>query len=64
MESHPQNREFRNNPENFHPCGSKEIIQTYTFYMGLVSKKTDFVACEQQTADQAEHTGSLISTFV
>ena len=21
MESHPQNPEFRNNPENFHPCG-------------------------------------------
>ena len=20
MESQPQNREFRNNPENFHPC--------------------------------------------
>ena len=23
MESQPQNPEFRNNPENFHPCGSK-----------------------------------------
>ena len=23
MESHPQNPEFRNNPENFHPCYSK-----------------------------------------
>ena len=22
MESRPQNPEFRNNPENFHPCGS------------------------------------------
>ena len=21
MESHPQNPEFRNNPETFHPCG-------------------------------------------
>ena len=21
MESQPQNSEFRNNPENFHPCG-------------------------------------------
>ena len=21
MESQPQNPEFRNNPENFHPCG-------------------------------------------
>ena len=23
MESQPQNPEFRNNPENFHPCVSK-----------------------------------------
>ena len=23
MESHPQNSEFRNNPENFHPCNCK-----------------------------------------
>ena len=23
MESHPQNPEFRNNPENFHPCNCK-----------------------------------------
>ena len=23
MESQPQNPEFRINPENFHPCGSK-----------------------------------------
>ena len=23
MESQPQNPEFRNNPENFHPCESK-----------------------------------------
>ena len=25
MESQPQNPEFRNNPENFHPCGWKMI---------------------------------------
>ena len=25
MESHPQNPEFRNNPENFHPCESDEV---------------------------------------
>ena len=24
MESQPQNPEFRNNPENFHPCGRQE----------------------------------------
>ena len=24
MESQPQNPEFKNNPENFHPCGSGE----------------------------------------
>ena len=24
MESQPQNPEFRNNPENFHPCGKKK----------------------------------------
>ena len=23
MESQPQNPEFRNNPENFHPCGPR-----------------------------------------
>ena len=26
MESQPQNPEFRNNPENFHPCGSVGIV--------------------------------------
>ena len=26
MESQPQNPEFRNNPENFHPCLLKSII--------------------------------------
>ena len=25
MESQPQNPEFRNNPENFHPCKEYEI---------------------------------------
>ena len=24
MESQPQNPDFRNNPENFHPCASKK----------------------------------------
>ena len=27
MESQPQNPEFRNNPENFHPCKSDEMLQ-------------------------------------
>ena len=27
MESQPQNPEFRNNPENFHPCISKTPYQ-------------------------------------
>ena len=26
MESQPQNPEFRNNPENFHPCLRKAIV--------------------------------------
>ena len=31
MESQPQNPEFRNNPENFHPCayGIKSILHMY-----------------------------------
>ena len=37
MESQPQNPEFRNNPENFHPCSGRvpvlqrpECCQSYT----------------------------------
>ena len=26
MESKPQNREFRNNPENFHPCIKRNVM--------------------------------------
>ena len=26
MESQPQNSEFRNNPENFHPCAQKDFL--------------------------------------
>ena len=37
MESQPQNPEFRIKLENFHPC-----------YMGLLARKPDSVACEQQ----------------
>ena len=36
MESQPQNPEFRNNPENFHPCdtemeNSSSVIQDFVF---------------------------------
>ena len=27
MESQPQNPEFRNNPENFHPCAHPELYK-------------------------------------
>ena len=30
MESQPQNPEFRNNPENFHPCTSPTYIFSQT----------------------------------
>ena len=32
MESQPQNPEFRNNPENFHPCRKNE----WEFFFGLM----------------------------
>ena len=28
MESQPQNPEFRNNPENFHPCDQRALVLT------------------------------------
>ena len=28
MESHPQNPEFKNNPENFHPC--RQRVNSFT----------------------------------
>ena len=36
MESQPQNPEFRNNLENFHPCSKmyKLVSQSDGFYMG------------------------------
>ena len=37
MESRPQNPEFRNNPENFHPC-SKKIIRIYHECKGGIEK--------------------------
>ena len=29
MESQPQNPEFRNNPENFHPCSNNKPLDTF-----------------------------------
>ena len=37
MESCPQNPEFRNNPENIHPC-SKKIIRIYHECEGGIEK--------------------------
>ena len=31
MESQPQNPEFRNNPENFHPCQSTVNSEVFIF---------------------------------
>ena len=36
MESQPQNPEFRNNPENFHPCIKKQVI--WAIVAGIESK--------------------------
>ena len=44
MESQPQNPEFRNNPENFHPClcvacfCGVSLAQTSTELVGLCSE--------------------------
>ena len=35
MESQPQNPEFRNNPENFHPCNSIKFSLTEIYHMML-----------------------------
>ena len=37
MESQPQNPEFRNNPENFHPCIYVVILKPYAFWKTLKS---------------------------
>ena len=54
MESQPQNPEFRNNPENFHPCTSSSIgvfIGGYCEYMGLDTRKPVF-GSSQTTKEQ------------
>ena len=37
MESQPQNPEFRNNPENFHPCNSGTFL-SMSLQIGEVSQ--------------------------
>ena len=48
MESQPQNPEFRNNPENFHPCKLKHGKQHAVLQMKLLTFSppvTTFVVC-------------------
>ena len=47
MESQPQNPEFRNNPENFHPCGLL-LAALQPKHMG-VSSKLILKACSMST---------------
>ena len=35
MESQPQNPEFRNNPENFHPCKYQNLAHFMVFILCL-----------------------------
>ena len=35
MESRPQNPEFKNNPENFHPCKEPADLDPYCFPCSL-----------------------------
>ena len=35
MESQPQNPEFRNNPENFHPCSSTHKTKRFLLILTL-----------------------------
>ena len=50
MESQPQNPEFRNNPEKFHPC----ILRGYRleFKNNNLSQKIDFVLENSAGADE------------
>ena len=48
MESQPQNPEFRNNPEKFHPCDTlKEIYQLEIVFVKHCTKKYDSDHCGQ-----------------
>ena len=44
MESQPQNPEFRNNPENFHPCLTKKIFE-YSINFSSLIKFTGVFLC-------------------
>ena len=44
MESQPQNPEFRNNPENFHPCNTdlnitRSFCGSKNCYKGIIGKR-------------------------
>ena len=39
MESHPQNPEFRNNPEKFHPCKKHSVS---TNYRSICTNKNEY----------------------
>ena len=47
MDSQPQNPEFRNNPENFHPCSKGLHIQLekQTVHFQTVTPKCHFNSC-------------------
>ena len=49
MESQPQNSEFRNNPENFHPC-----FMCFSFYQNFTASSRNSVDPDQlmKPADQ------------
>ena len=39
MESKPQNPEFRNNPENFHPCVYIQVHCRLDFFMEAINMR-------------------------
>ena len=49
MESQPQNPEFRNNPENFHPCFTNYTVNEFLWGLLHVFKLThQEQSCEQE----------------
>ena len=43
MKSQPQNPEFRNNPENFHPCVCMCTLFTIDLFTGLIPVSKHFL---------------------
>ena len=41
MESQPQNPEFRNNPDNCHPC--KQVFATYGICTKLIAQSVQLI---------------------